>query len=251
MRQDRARRREKADSVIARGGEFVPVALCDGIAWRQRQPLEIQKFAAALNAEIKMRASGQAGHADKADALALLDALARAHQNAREMHVVGFVAVGVLNFDYVPCPAFRSRENNFAVADGLHRRAGGRAVIDSEMRPVFFQNWVKAAVAEMRSNRRGEFQWRVQEGFLHGFAVGRVIGGVARGIVKKHRAIYAATIDVFGGENFSVGSELAAGELLFLHHHPESVARPRVGIEIEVPAENFRQAHGQLRLLAG
>ncbi len=43
-----------------------------------------------------MRSGGEAGHADESDALALLDALAIAHQNSREVHVVGRVAVGVL-----------------------------------------------------------------------------------------------------------------------------------------------------------
>ena len=52
------KRREKIDGVIARGGECGPVALCDWIAWRQWQVLEIQKFAVALDAEIEMRAGG-------------------------------------------------------------------------------------------------------------------------------------------------------------------------------------------------
>ena len=52
-----------------------------------------------LDAEIEMGAGGEAGHADEADGPSLFDVLAGANEDAGEVHVVGGVAVGMLDFD--------------------------------------------------------------------------------------------------------------------------------------------------------
>ncbi len=69
--------------VIARRGEFVPGGFGDGVGRGQRKPLEVQEFAAELDAKVEMRPGGQASHADESDALTLLDTLSVAHQNSR------------------------------------------------------------------------------------------------------------------------------------------------------------------------
>jgi len=84
---------------VAERGEFGPVALRDWVGGGQAEAFEIQELAVLLDAEIEMRAGGKAGHADETDALALFDVLAGANEEAGEVHVVGGVAVGVLDFD--------------------------------------------------------------------------------------------------------------------------------------------------------
>src|SRR5215469_5940665 len=84
---------------VAECCEFRPVTFRDWIGGGQAEAFEIQELAVLLDAEIEMRAGGEAGHADEADALALLHMLAAANEDAGEMHVVGGVAVGVLDFD--------------------------------------------------------------------------------------------------------------------------------------------------------
>ena len=86
-------------SGVASCGEFGPVAFRDWIGGGQAEAFEIQELAVLLDAEIEMGAGGEAGHADEADGAALLDVLACANEEAGEMHVVGGVAVGVLDFD--------------------------------------------------------------------------------------------------------------------------------------------------------
>ena len=84
---------------VASGSKLGPVALRDWIGGGQAEAFEIQKLAVLLDAEIEMRAGGEAGHADEADALALFYVLAGADEDAREVHVIGGVTVGVLDFD--------------------------------------------------------------------------------------------------------------------------------------------------------
>src|SRR5947209_8049475 len=62
---------------------------------RKLQVLEVAVGTVLHDAEIEVRASGQAGAADQADALALLDALPTANQHAREVHIHRFVPVRV------------------------------------------------------------------------------------------------------------------------------------------------------------
>jgi hypothetical protein len=145
--------------MIARCCEFVPVAFGYWVGWRQREALEVQKFFAALDAEVEVRTGGEAGHSDQANALALFDTLAGVHQHARQVHVIRGVTVVVLNLDQISGATFPAGENHAAIADGLHGSAGGRGVINAEMRAVLFQNRMIAMLAEMRSNYGGKLQW--------------------------------------------------------------------------------------------
>src|SRR5277367_469892 len=136
--------------VIARGCEFVPVAFGYWIGWGQREAFKIQEFFAALDAEIQVRAGGEAGHADEADPLTLFDALAGMYQHARQVHVISGVTVVVLNLYQIARAAFPAGENHAAVADGLHGSAGGGGVINAQVRAVLLQYWMIAMLAEVR-----------------------------------------------------------------------------------------------------
>src|SRR5271155_1579234 len=171
--------RHQRHCVVPGRCEFVPVALRYWIGWGQREALEVQEFFAALDAEIQVRAGGEAGHAHQANPLALFDALAGMHQHARKVHVISGVTVVVLDLDQVAGAAFSAGENHAAIADRLHGSAGGRGVINAQVRAVFFQNGMIAVLAEMRSNHRGKFQRRMQKGLLHGLPFRRVIRGRA------------------------------------------------------------------------
>jgi len=84
---------------------------------------------------------------NEADALALLDALAGMHQHARQVHVVRRVTIVVLNLDQIARAAFPAGENHTTIADGLHGRAGGRGVINSQVWPVSFRmGWKRCSL---------------------------------------------------------------------------------------------------------
>jgi hypothetical protein len=86
---------------------------------------------------------------------------------------------------HISLSAFSARENNPAAPDRLHLRPNWRAIIRSQVRANDLQNWMKARLAEMRSNRRGKFKRGTQKGLLQGFAVGRVVGGSAEFVTEK------------------------------------------------------------------
>src|SRR2546426_8194933 len=69
--------------MLTNGDEIAPVSPGDRLGGRKLQVLEVAVGAVLDYAEIEVRASGQAGAADQADALALLDALPTANQHAR------------------------------------------------------------------------------------------------------------------------------------------------------------------------
>src|SRR5574337_1052605 len=94
---------------------------------------------------------------------ALLAALARAHQQAREVHVQRLVAVRMLEVDQVAGAALASGKHHTARADGLHRRADRRTVINAQVRAVHFEDGMVAAAAAVRSDRRGKLQRRAQK----------------------------------------------------------------------------------------
>src|SRR5690348_13126550 len=171
--------------------------------------LKIHKAAVALDAKIQMRTGRKSGHSHAADNLSLRNPLAHAYKNARQMHVIRFISVDVLNFHQLPVFALPARVNHAAVADGLHRRARRRRVICAEVRAVQPQNWMKARIAEMRSDPRAKTQRRVQKSLLHRFARWCVISWNTLRIVKQNRAVRSAVVDVFSGQNFSVAEELS------------------------------------------
>src|SRR5271170_8153246 len=90
----------------------------------------------------------------------------------------------------------------------------------------------------------------MQERLLHGLPFRRVIRGNAVGAMKQNGAVRMPAVYVFRSENAAVGSHFAARKSLFLDDYAESIAGPRIGVKIQIPAENFRQAHRQLRLLS-
>ena len=144
----------------------------------------------------------------------------------------------------LPSPPLRPAEFHAAAADGLDRRAGRRAIIRAEVRPVDFQDRMEAGFAEMRGDGRREFQRRSKEGFLQRFAVRGVIRRVALIVVEQERLIFFAVVVVFGGQNAAVAGSFAVRVFLFLENDAESVALAGVGVEIEIVTEDLRQAHG-------
>src|SRR5229473_6735655 len=110
---------------------------------------------------------------------------------------------------------------------------------------------MKARAAEMRSDRRGKFQRRAQKYFLQRFSLRGVVAGPPELVMKKQRLIFFAAVVVFRREDFSVSGELPFRVFLFLQHHAEGIALPRIGVEIEIVAKNLREVHRELRGLAG
>src|SRR5712692_9457569 len=107
-----------------------------------------------------------------------------------------------------------------------------------------------AAAAEVRGNGRGKLQRRAQEGFLERFAVGCVESGLAPRLVEEHSLVAAAAVVVFRGKDGSVGCGPPIEIPFLLHHDAESVARAWVGVEIQVPGEDFGEAHSEFRAFA-
>ena len=96
-----------------------------------------------------------------------------------------------------------------------------------------------ATGAVVRSDGGGEFQRGVEEGFLHRLAIGREVGGMAVEVMEKDGAIGMAGVVVLGGEDAAVGGCFAIREFFLFDNDAESVVGARIGVEIEIPAENF------------
>src|SRR5207245_10937289 len=71
--------------------------------------------------------------------------------------------------------------------EGLHGRADGGAVVDSQVGPVELEDGVKPRPAEMRGDPGPEFQRRPQKHLLQRLPVGRVICRTSACIVKEQR----------------------------------------------------------------
>src|ERR1700721_2568863 len=142
------------------------------------------------------------------------------------------------------------RNSGTGRAAGWGQRGGGGGV-DAEGWAIFFEDWMKAIGAIVRSDCGGEFQRRVQEGFLHRFAIGREVGGMAVEVMEKNCAIRMAGVVVLGSENAAIGGDFAIREFFFFDDDAEGVVGAGVGVEIEIPAENFSEAHGEFGAFAG
>src|SRR6478672_13079626 len=94
--------------------------------------------------EVQVRAGGPARGADRADALALLDALALAHVDAAQVGVGRGARAVVLDLHHVAVAVLHAGELDHAVADGAYRRAGGRGVVDAEVAAPFLQDRMHA-----------------------------------------------------------------------------------------------------------
>ena len=101
--------------------------------------------------------------------------------------------------------------------------------------------------AEMRRHRRTEFQRRSKKRFLQRLAVGRIISWPACGIVKEQRLILFPGIFVFRRQDFSVSRGLPVGVFFLFQHDSKRIAFARIGVEIQVVAEDLRHAHCQFR----
>src|SRR5713101_679470 len=198
-----------------------------------------------------MWGGGKTGASDKTDGLADLDALTGVDVHPGEMEVHRLVAAGVSDVDHIAFTVPAPGEENAAGADGLDGRADRRGVINTQVGAVNLEDGMKSRVAEMRCNARAKLQRRAQKGLLQGLAVGGVVGGPAVCVMKQQRLIRAAGVVVFGGEDPAVGGQLSGSVFLFLQDHAKCVTATRVGVEIEVVAEDLRQAHGQLCRFTG
>jgi len=229
--------------LLANQREFWPGFFADGIGWGQAEFLEIFVLATLQDAEVEMGAGGESGAADEADRLADFDVLAWLHEHARQMQVHRFVAVGVGDLDHVAFAAFASSKFDASGADGLYRRPDRRAVVRAHVGAEQFQNRMVARLAEVRSDRGGEFQRRVEECALEGFSVDGVVAGMSQVIVKQQGLVFFVFVVVFGGEDFSVARGFAVGVFLFLEDHAKGVAFSRVGVEVEIVSKDLGKAH--------
>src|SRR5215470_16143868 len=134
------------------------------------------------------------------------------------MEVHRLVPIRVRNLHHVPFATLASSEDYSSAANRLHWRADGSAVIRSHVRTNRFENRMESRVAEMRSNRRTEFERRTQEGLLQRLSVRGVVAGLPRRIMKQQRLIFSATVVIFRGEDFSIRRGLT-GRIFFLFEH--------------------------------
>ncbi len=97
-----------------------------------------------------MRPGSETRHSDQSDALTGVNMFTDVNENARKVHVHCFVAIGVRDANKISGAAGHACENDVTIADGLNGRSGRRAIINSQMRPICFQNWMETRLAEMR-----------------------------------------------------------------------------------------------------
>src|SRR5579883_2424254 len=151
---------QQREELLAQGGEFRPILLGNRIRGRQAEPFEILVLPVVQNAEVEMRARGQAGAAYKTNHLSHGDALASMHKHAGQMQIHRLVTVGVGDLDDVALAPFARGDDNATRADGLNGRPDGSAIVGAQMGAVDLQNRVEPRVAEMRGDRGSELQGR-------------------------------------------------------------------------------------------
>src|SRR5713226_1558967 len=98
---------------------------------------------------------------------------------------------------------------------------------------------MKACPAEMRSHRRAKFQRRPQKRLLQGFSVRRIVSRAPGRIVEEQRLVFLPGIIVFRRKYLSVPGGLSVRIPLLLHYDSKRVALARVGVKIQVIAENL------------
>src|SRR5215469_18968871 len=74
----------------------------------------IERLAVDPHLIVQMRAGAAAGTADRTDALMLVDAIADAHENPRQMGIARLNAVAVIDFDHPPVGAVETSEIHHA-----------------------------------------------------------------------------------------------------------------------------------------
>src|SRR5204862_3514536 len=98
---------------------------------RLRDQQRVLLLAMDFHLEMQMRARRPARHADGADARALLDPLSAAHVDAAQVRIHGRAVVAVLDADNIAVTVLPTGKIDDSVADTAHRRAGGRAIVDT------------------------------------------------------------------------------------------------------------------------
>ena len=149
----------------------------------------VDEDAVALHAVIEMRPGGEPARSHAADQICP-GARARHARTAidGEVQVLGFEsrwrAAGERGGRRRrSCPPPRRRRR-----DGDDGRAGRRAIVDAEMRPVLAKNRMKAAARKRRRDDRFEFQRRSQKESAHRDAVLVVVPGAPPGGREAHGA---------------------------------------------------------------
>ncbi|MOA19849.1 hypothetical protein D3C78_1402560 [compost metagenome] len=107
-------------------------------------------LAVDLELVVQVRAGGEAGHADVADDLPLLDAGAGADAlgEAAQVAVDGAVALAMLDDHGVAIATLAACLDDPAITGGLDRRAGRRGVIDALVCTDFVQDRVETPHGE-------------------------------------------------------------------------------------------------------
>jgi hypothetical protein len=121
------------------------------------------------------------------------------YHDSREVTVYGLITSGVTEMDHFPGVTLRAGKGNRPVADRLHGRARGRAIVDAQVQSIALQNRVKTPTAEVRGDRRPKLQRRSEEGLLHGLAVRSVVGRLPGRFTEQHRLKNPALIAILGG----------------------------------------------------
>jgi hypothetical protein len=161
-----------------------PIFFADRIGRGKSELLEILILAALHDPEIQMRSGGKSGASDQPDGFADFDVLAGPHVHSRQMQIHGLVPIGMRDLHHVAFAALAAGKNHAATADRLDGRADRRAVIGAHVRPIAFQDRVKSRFAEMRCDRRAEFQRRAEKRFLQRLAVRGVVARPPGLVVK-------------------------------------------------------------------
>ena len=99
----------------------------------------------------------------------------------------------------------------------------------------------------MGCHRRAEFQRRSQKHLLQRLSVGGIVSRPSGRIVEEQCLVFLPRILIFRRENPSITSRLPIGIFFLFENDAKRIAFARVGIKIEIVAENLRQAHGQFR----
>src|SRR5579883_1249294 len=105
---------QQREELLAQSGEFRPILLGNRIRGRQAEPFEILVLPVVQNAEIEMRAGGEARAADKANHSPDFDALACVNKHAGQMQVHRLVTVGMGDLDDVAFAALASGKDDAA-----------------------------------------------------------------------------------------------------------------------------------------
>ena len=193
---------------------------------------------------------------DGTQALPLFGPLTLAHVDAAEVGVQGAAAAAVLDFHDVAVTTAPTREIDHAFADGAHRCAQRRAIVDAVVLTPGLHQRVHAH-GEARGDAR-ELHRAGQKGPAAAATINVVVAAAAIGRREPDRLEAFPAIDEFGSRNpagtFVPGHRLVVGRQCFVDD-AEGVALAQLAVEVDVGGENLRQLTGhtirQTRLIGG